>query len=199
MSHKPGYSIATAILALAIAFSAAARAAAEDIEPTFEDQKSSLDKQDRLHLEATASLNAPVAKLYDALTNPDKLAKYNPQITGIKVISQSAKGKVVEYKGQMVPIPNGPPSLQVKYTFDPSKNFVTAESVGKTAIQFHAEYTLAPSKDGKSTEIHYTSVSSNPGTMLGMAVPEFLRRQGAVDAMMRNLRAAGQYIQNGGK
>ncbi len=199
MSHKAGYSIATAILALAIALSAAARAGAVNIEPSFEDQKSSIDKQDRLHLEASASLNAPVAQVYDALSNPDKAAKYNPQITAIKVISQSATGKVVEYKGQTLPIPNAPPSLQVKYTFDPGKNAVTAESVGKAVIQFHAEYTLTPSKDGKSTEIHYTSVSTNPGKLLGMDAPEFLRRQGAVDAMMRNLRTVGQYIQNGGK
>ena len=169
MPHKSRWPVTIAMLTLALALGSLARA--EDIEPTFEDQNSTFDKQDQMHLEATASLNAPLAKVYDALSNPDKVAKYDPQVTGVKVLSKTANGRVVEYSGQTIPIPNAPKSLQVKYTFDPAKNAITAQSVGKALLQFRADYTLTASKDGKSTEIHYTSVSSNPSKALGMDAP----------------------------
>ncbi len=198
MPHKSRWPVTIAMLTLALALGSLARA--EDIEPAFEDQKSSFDKQDQMHLEATASLNAPLAKVYEALSNPDKVAKYDPQITGIKVLSQTANGKVVEYSGQTIAIANAPKTIQIKFTFDPGKNAITAQSAGKALIKFRADYTLTASKDGKSTEIHYVSVSPNPSKALGMdSVPQFMRRQAALNTFMQNLHHAGQYIQSGGK
>ncbi len=198
MSHKSRWPITIAILALALSLGSLARA--QDIEPTFEDQKSTFDKQGQMRLEASASLNAPLAKVYEALSNPEKVAKYDPQITGIKVVSQTANGKVVEYTGQTLPIPNAPKSLQIKFTFDPAKNAFTAQSVGKALIKFRADYTLTASKDGKSTEINYVSVSPDPSKALGMdSLPQFMRRDASLNTFMQNLRHAGQYIQSGGK
>jgi len=197
MPHQSRWPLAIAILALTLALGSLARA--EDIEPTFEDQKSTFDKQDNMTLDATASLNAPVDKVYEALSNPEKVAKYDAQITGVKVLSKSANGRVLEYEGRTLPIPNAPKSLQVKYTFDPAKKAVTAESTGKALIKFRADYSLSPSKDGKSTEIKYTSVSPNPSKLLGMDAPQFMRRQASLTSFMQVLRHAGQYIQSGGK
>ncbi len=198
MPHKSRWPVAIAMLILALVLGSLARA--EDIEPTFEDQKSSFDKQNQMRLEATASLNAPLAKVYEALSNPDKVAKYDPQITGIKVVSTTPDSKVVEYTGQTLPIPNAPKSLQIKFTFDPAKNTMTAQSVGKALIKFRADYSLTASKDGKSTEIRYVSVSPDPSKALGMdTLPQFMRRQAALNTFMQNLHHAAQYIQSGGK
>jgi carbon monoxide dehydrogenase subunit G len=185
--------------ALALALAAAIGARAADIEPAFEDQKSSLDAQKRMHVEAVADLNAPLAKVFDAMQKPEKVAKYDPQITSAKVISQSAHGKVVEYKGQTIPVPNAPPNLQVKYTFDPGRKVVTAQSYGKTPFDFHADFALKPSKDGKGTVVNYKSVSGADSKALGFDPPEFMRRQAALNALMGTLRNVGQYIQNDGK
>ena len=197
MPHQSRWPLAIAILGLTLGLGSLARA--EDIEPTFEDQKTTFDKQDNMTLDATASLNAPVDKVYEALSNPEKVAKYDPQIKGVKVLSKSANGRVLEYQGQTLPIPNAPKSLQVKYTFDPAKKAVTAESAGKALIKFRADYNLSPSKDGKSTEVKYTSVSSSPSKLLGMETPQFMRRQASLTTFMQVLRHAGQYIQKGGK
>jgi len=197
MPHKSRWPVTVAILTLALALGSVARA--EDIEPAFEDQKATFDKQDRLHLEATASLNAPLAKVYEAMSNPDKVAKYDAQITGVKVLSKTANGIVLEYSGQTLPIPNAPKTLQVKYTFDPGKHAITAQSGAKALIQFRADYNLTASKDGKSTEIHYTSVSSSPAKVLGMDTPPFMRRDAALNTFMQGLHRTAQYLQSGGK
>src|SRR5271157_3119139 len=124
------------MLALALVIARGARVQAADIEPTLDDQKASLDKENKLHVEISAEMNAPMAKVYDALAHPEKVAKYDAQITGAKIVSQDAGGKIVEFKGNTLPIPNAPPAIQVKYTFDPKKNQVTVESHGKLPIRF---------------------------------------------------------------
>jgi hypothetical protein len=55
-------------------------------------------------------------------------------------------------------------------------------------VQFNTETTLKPSKDGKSTEIAYTSVSSSAGKIMGMETPKFMRQQFALESFMRGLR-----------
>jgi uncharacterized protein YndB with AHSA1/START domain len=198
MSHRFIRAVSIALLGLTLALGAS-RARAQDIEPTFEDEKTSTDKDGRLHLEAVADLNAPLDKVYDAFVVPEKVAKYNNQVTGVKVLSQSDDGKVVEYEGQTLPIPNAPKTLQVKYTFHPKQKAITAQSSGKALITFRADYFLKPSKDGKGTVVNYNSVSSNPGKLLGMDTPEFMRKEAALNTFMNVLRNIGRYIQNGGK
>jgi uncharacterized protein YndB with AHSA1/START domain len=198
MPYKSRWPVTIAMLTLALALGSLARA--EDIEPQFEDQSSTFDKQNQMRLEASASLNAPLAKVYDALSNPDKVAKYDPQITAIKVVSTTPNSKVVEFTGQPIAVPNAPKSIQIKFTFDPAKNAMTAQSVGKALLKFRADYTLTASKDGKSTEIHFVNVSPDPSKALGMdTLPQFMRRDTALNTFMQNLRHAGQYIQAGGK
>jgi len=186
------------MLGLTLSTFLADRAHAETIEPNFEGQKASMDKDGTLRLELAASLNAPVAKVYEALTNPDKLANYTAEITSVKVLSSSATGKVVEYHGATNLNPNKKPFV-IKYTFDPGKQTIAAQSADKAPIKFRADYVLSPSKDGKSTEISYVSVSADPSKALGMDVPEFMRQSAGLQTFMRNLTNAGKYIQSGGK
>jgi uncharacterized protein YndB with AHSA1/START domain len=201
MSHRSARLTAVTMFALTLALAAAprVRAADVDIAPTFEDQKSTLDAKKALHLDLTASMNAPVDKVYDALTNPEKVATYDAQITSAKLVSKSANGKVVEFFGQTIAVPNAPKSLKVKFTFDPDKKTIVSQSTGKALIQFRNEVALSPSKDGKGTEIHYTSVSADPSKALGMDTPEFMRIGAARGTFMSTLNNAGKYIQSGGK
>jgi uncharacterized protein YndB with AHSA1/START domain len=172
--------------------------AVDSIEPDLEAQKSSMEKDGTLRLELSASMNAPVAKVYGALTNPDKLSKYSADITSAKVLSSSATGKVVEYQGATDLNPNKKPFV-VNFTFDPGKQTITAQSAAKAAIKFRADYVLSPSKDGKSTAISYVSVSADPSKALGMEAPEFMRKLAGIQTFMKTLISAGKYIQDGGK
>jgi uncharacterized protein YndB with AHSA1/START domain len=199
MRSKLTRASALTLLALMLALAFGPRVRAADIEPTLDDQKASVDKQNKLHLDVTADINAPAEKVYDALANPEKVAKYSTQITSAKVVSNDSTSRVVEYKGQTLPIANMPPALRVKYTFDPSKKEVKTESVGKTPIQFQTETTVAPSKDSKGTVVHYISVSTSSGPVMGIDPPMFMRQQFALDSFMRQMHNVAMYIQHGGK
>ena len=198
MSSRFACSLTILMLGLTLLTFPGDRAHADTIEPNFEGLKNSMDKDGNLRLELAASLNAPVAKVYEALTNPDKLSKYSADITSVKVLSNSATGKVVEYHGATDLNPNKKPFV-VKFMFDPAKYTITAQSAANAAIKFRADYVLSPSKDGKSTEIRYVSVAADPSKALGIQVPEFIRRGAGIQNFMRTLTNAGKYIQNGGK
>ncbi len=198
MSSRFARSLTILMLGLTLVTFLGGRAHADSIEPDLTAQKSTMGKDGTLRLELSASMNAPAAKVYGALTNPDKLSKYSADITSAKVLSSSATGKVVEYQGATDLNPNKKPFV-VNFTFDPSKQTITAQSAPKAAINFRADYILSPSKDGKSTAISYVSVSADPSKALGVEAPEFMRKLAGIQTFMKTLMSAGKYIQDGGK
>ncbi len=86
-------------LPLSFAIRSVARAEEAEIVTTLGDVKDTVDKDKRLHLDATAQINAPADKVYDALTHPEIVAKYDSRITDIRVLSRDAAGETVEYSG----------------------------------------------------------------------------------------------------
>jgi hypothetical protein len=199
MHPKVTLSIGLMMLGLLMVLARGTRALADDVEATLQDQKSEIDKQNKLHLEATATINAPENEVYDALIHPEKIAKYDARVDSVKVISRSASSKVLEFRGRLLPIPKAPPALDVKYTFDANTKQVTAESYGKSPIRFRNDYSLKPGKDGKETQIAYTSVSTSGGPVMGIEPPKFMRTQFAIESFMRNLHYVSIYIMKNGK
>jgi hypothetical protein len=98
MSSRFACSLTILMFGLTLFTFLGARAHADNIEPNFEDQKSSIDKDGNLRLELAASLNAPAAKVYEALTNPDKLAKYSAEVKNVNVNTRSKVHQRAEVK-----------------------------------------------------------------------------------------------------
>jgi hypothetical protein len=194
-----GLSILLVTLPLIFPIHGLARADEAEIGTTLGDVKDTVDKDKRLHIDVTASMNAPADKVYDALIHPEIVAKYDSRITNIKVVSRDANSATVEFTGQTMPIPNAPPSFRVKYTFDAATKSVTAKSASQSPIQFENHTQLGPSKDGKGTDIKFTGVSSSTGKIMGFEPPEGMRKQFAVSSFMRQMHNVGMYIQKGGK
>lgn len=193
-----GLSLLLITLALGVFVRSIARADQAPIEASLDGEKTTIDKDKTLHLDVAAHMNAPASKVYDALTHPETVAKYDADITSIKVVAHDAKGKTVEYKGQTLPIPNAPPSFRVQYSFDPAAQTVSAQNAGKSLINFHTHTELKPSKDGKGTDIHYTSVSSYPGPIGGVDPPDWMRSTMAINTFMRQMHNVARYIESGG-
>lgn len=158
-----------------------------------------VDKQGNLHMKIDAEIAAPQDKVFYAITHPELTSKFDPQVQSAKVVSDSPDAKIVEFTGTPLPIPNAPKSIQVKLVQDKSAGTMKAESVGKTPITFENSYKLAPAKDGKGTDVAYTSVSSDASKQLGMQVPEGMRKQFAIETFMQQMHTIAAYIGSGGK
>ena len=200
MHSRPRFLLKSLAAAAVASIMAGAMAlAAAPITANLKDFNGSIDKDKNLHLDATAEITAPEAKVYDAITHPELTAKEDPNVRSVKVVSQDSSSKVVEFTGNAVPIPNAPQSLKVKLTPNQASQSVKVESVDNPILKFHNEYQLSPSKDGNGTIVKYTSVSNDVSKQVGMQVPDGMRKQIALQTFMQQLHTIGNYIEDSGK
>jgi hypothetical protein len=181
--------LGTSMVAAAIALAAA---------PTTADMKdfnSTVDKDKTVHLEATAEINAPQDKMFDAISHPELTSKSDPQVQKAVVVSQDSNSKVVEFfGGQQLPIPNAPKSLKIKVMPDQASNTIKVESYQSPILKFQNEYKLSPTKDGKGTIVKYSSVSNDISKQIGMDIPADMRKQIGLETFMNQMHTVGVYI-----
>lgn len=183
--------LTTSTLAAAIAF-AATTAEMKNFDST-------IDKNQNMHLQVTAEINAPQAKVFDAISHPELTAKSDPRIEKANVVSQDSNGKIVELFGQQVPIPNAPPSLKIKVIPDKASNTIKVESYQSPILQFQNEYKLSSTPDGKGTVVKYIGVSNDISKQLGMDVTPDMRKQFGVQTFMDQMHTVGVYIDDNSK
>ncbi|HXN86668.1 MAG TPA: SRPBCC family protein [Candidatus Binataceae bacterium] len=177
----------TSILVVSIVFAATSA--------DMKDFNSTVDKDKNMHLEATAEINAPQDKVFDAISHPELTSKSDPQVQKVVVVSQDSTGKVVEFfGGQQLPIPNAPKSLKIKVTPDQASNTIKVESYQSTILKFQNEYKLSPNADGKGTIVKYSSVSNDISKQIGMDIPADMRKQIGLETFMNQLHTVGVYI-----
>lgn len=174
-------------------------ASAAEIATDMQDFTATVDKQQNLHMKINAEITAPQDKVFDAIAHPELTSRFDPQVQSVKVVSDTPNARIVEFTGTPIPIPNAPKSIQVKLTPDKANARVKAESVGKLPLTFENTYKLSRAKDGKGTEVEYTSVSSDASKQLGMQIPEGMRKQIAIENFMQQMHTIAAYLQDGGK
>ena len=185
-------------IALVVVSSMISAAIALAAAPTIADMKdfnSTVDNDKNMHLEATAEMNAPLGKVFDAISHPELTSKSDPAVQKVVVVSQDSSGKVVEFfGGQQLPIPNAPKSLKIKVMPDQASNTIKVESYESTVLKFQNEYKLSPSADGKGTVVKYSSVSNDISKQIGMDIPADMRKQIGLETFMNQLHTVGVYI-----
>lgn len=163
-------------------------------EPVLDDVTSSLDRNGNFRLTASARLNAPPDKVFNALANPERVARLDSRVTSAKVLSTGSDGKIVEFTGSLVALANAPRSLRIKISADRGSRTVRTQTLGNSPLKSRGEYRVQAANGGKTAIIRYTSVSSDVSKVVGFEVPEFMRKQAALDNFMRNLHNVGRYI-----
>lgn len=160
---------------------------------------STIDKDQNMHLQVTAEINAPADKVFDAIAHPELTSKSDPRIEKTRIVSQDSSSKVVELWGPQVPIPNAPPSLKIKVIPDKASNTIKVESYQSPILQFQNEYKLSPTPDGKGTIVKYMGVSNDISKQLGMDVTPDMRKQFGMQTFMDQMHTVGVYIDDNSK
>src|SRR5580704_16445114 len=88
-------------LSLIISLLVIPRAFAADAATTTSlgDFTASFDKDRNLHIVAAAQVTAPEAKVFDAISHPDLVAKSDPQVDKVQIISQQGNSRIIEVFG----------------------------------------------------------------------------------------------------
>jgi hypothetical protein len=165
-------SIAVCVAAIALAL--VSLAAAPPDEAKLLSHAGSFDDLGCLHYRATAMLEAPIAKVFDALSHPERVVNYYISLRLLRVTEpKDGKSKVLEWDGtpgEAIHRPKGPitdPSEWVagyhvtsreKLVLDPQNFEITRQSLKDP---FHSELVqhYKMKKRGRGTVISYTETA----------------------------------------
>ena len=129
-----------------------------------------IEKQgDTWHVDFVTHFDAPVDKVYDAFTHPEKGHDILPEsVLKAEVVSENGNTKTVDIVGRLEILPPGfkVQTLRNEYTFYPDEKRITSKSIDFKLADINSEWKFAPSADGKGTTLTFTQTSKDKAPML---------------------------------
>jgi hypothetical protein len=124
---------------------------------------------DTWHVDFVTNFDAPVDKVYDAFTHPEKGHDILPEsVLKADVVSENGNTKTVDIVGRLEILPPGfkVQTLRNEYTFYPDQKRITSKSIDFKLADINSEWKFAPSADGKGTTLTFTQTSKDKAPML---------------------------------
>lgn len=116
-----------------------------------------LDKQaDTMTVEFTSRIDAPVAAVLRAFSEPERTAEFSSMVRYSKLLQSEGNRKVVEF--EMV-ILGQPQRFALEFTFLPEEKRVAIKTVENQLTDLNGEYRLVPSPDGAKTLLSYSGTA----------------------------------------
>jgi hypothetical protein len=127
---------------------------------------------DTWHIEFLSQFDAPVDKVYEAYTHPERARELNPERVLLSELKRSGDNtKVVEIHGRVLNLPTQ--VLLIEYTFHPGEKRITTRTLDYNLADISSEYRFEPSPDGARTLLRFTQTSKDKlGNPLPQAVQE---------------------------
>lgn len=124
---------------------------------------------DTWHVKFVTHFDAPVDKVYEAFTHPEKGHDILPAaVLQSSVVSENGNVKVVDIVGRLEILPPGfkVQTLRNEYTFAPDQKKITSRSIDFKLADIDSELVFSPSADGKGTTLTFTQTSKDKAPML---------------------------------
>jgi len=117
----------------------------------------------------TSSIEAPIDKVFEAATHPEKGHELVPEsILKSDLESETGNAKTMDIVVRLDILPPGFKVQNVKnvYTYYPAEKRFTTKSIEFKLADITAEYKFEPSADGKSTVLKFTQKSKDKAPMI---------------------------------
>ena len=138
---------------------------------------------DTMEIELTSRVDAPVASVFRAFTEPERTQEFSETVRYSKLLQNEANRKVVEF--EMV-ILGQPQHLTLEFTFLPEEKRVAIKTIESQFADLSGEYRLAPSPDGTKTLLTYTGISKDK---VKLPVPLALQKSALRETFVSTIRA----------
>ncbi|HKA55399.1 MAG TPA: SRPBCC family protein [Candidatus Binatia bacterium] len=143
-----------------------------------------LDKQaDTMTIEFTSRIDAPVAAVLRALSEPERTAEFSGIVRYSKLVSSEDNRKVVEF--EMVVL-GQPQRFTLEFTFLPQERRVVVKTVESQLSDFSGEYDLTPSPDDSKTLLTYRGTSRDK---VKLPVPLALQKSALRETFVSTIQA----------
>jgi uncharacterized protein YndB with AHSA1/START domain len=161
------------------------RSAAQQWEgPVAEILSEKLEKDtDTMMIEFTSRVDAPVATVFQAFTEPERSQEFSDAVRYAKLLSSDGNRKTVEF--EMV-ILGQPQRLTLEFTFIPEENRVAVKTIENQFSDLTGQYIFTPSPDGSKTLVTYTGTAKDKAKL---PVPLALQKSALRETFVSTIRA----------
>lgn len=143
-----------------------------------------LDKQaDTMTIEFTSRIDAPVAAVLRAFSEPERTAEFSAIVRYSKLLQSEGNRKVVEF--EMV-ILGQPQRFTLEFTFLPEEKQVVVKTVENQLADLSGEYRLVSSPDGTKTLLTYSGTSKD---RVKLPVPLALQKSALRETFVSTIQA----------
>ena len=143
-----------------------------------------LDKRaDTMTMEFTSRLDAPLADIWQAFSEPERSAEFSETIRVSRLLQAQGNSKLILFEMVML---GQPQRLSMQFTFLPGENRVRIQSVESQMSDIQGEYRFTPSPDGTKTLLTYTGTLKDK---VSLPVPLALQKNAARESFVSTVRA----------
>jgi hypothetical protein len=167
------------------------RAAVEWEGPLKEIASEKMEKVgDTWHIEFQTLFDAPVDRVYEAYSQPERAHEFEPErVLASELKSSSGNKKVVELRARVLNLPIQ--RLTVEYTLDPERKLITSRTLDYNLADISSRYEFEASPDGKRTLLKFTQTSKEK---LGNPLPESVQRGALKESYVTAVRAVNKAL-----
>ena len=124
---------------------------------------------DTWNVAITSSIDAPIDKVFEAATHPEKGHDLVPEsILKSELVSETGNVKMMDIVVRLDVLPPGFKVQNVKneYAYFPEDKRFTTKSIDFKLADITSEYKFEPSSDGKGTTLKFTQKSKDKSPMI---------------------------------
>ena len=159
--------------------------------PVAEILSEKLDKQaDTMTMEFTSRLDAPLAAIWQAFSEPERSAEFSETIRVSRLLQTQGNSKLILFEMVML---GQPQRLSMQFTFLPGENRVRIQSVESQLSDIQGEYRFTPSPDGTTTLLTYTGTLKDK---VSLPVPLALQKNAARESFVSTVRALQKGVES---
>lgn len=159
--------------------------------PVAEILSEQLDKQaDTMTMEFTSRLDAPLADIWQAFSEPERSAEFSETIRVSRLLQAQGNSKLILFEMVML---GQPQRLSMQFTFLPGENRVRIQSVESQLSDIRGEYRFTPSPDGTKTLLTYTGTLKDK---VSLPVPLALQKNAARESFVSTVRALKKGVES---
>lgn len=150
-----------------------------------------LDKHaDTMTMEFTSRLDAPLADIWQAFSEPERSAEFSETIRVSRLLQAQGNSKLILFEMVML---GQPQRLSMRFTFLPAENRVRIQSVESQLSAIQGEYRFTPSPDGTKTLLTYTGTLKDK---VSLPIPLALQKNAARESFVSTVRALKQGVES---
>jgi hypothetical protein len=135
---------------------------------------------DTWHLAFVSKFDAPLDKVYEIYSHPERSQQLAPEnVLKSEIVQEDGNTKVIDLIGKLDILPPGfkVQKIRSEYTLYPDEHRMTAKTIDFKLADVTSDYKFEPGPDGKSTILKFTQTSKDKSQLVDSLQKGALREQ----------------------